>query len=453
MYSAMLIIYLGILGFLLLKSSKEKLEVNILPSLCWATFMVMPFFIQKHYFSDFYLPIQVFGIFVIAVSLLLGDFYVLFRKGGPKKLPVTRKLPHEPLITVLVWLGILSIQLFHLYSMPQIPLIAKIFKSAGELELVTLREQSSKFLKIPPILIYMAQTSILASPVIIVSFMKQQRVLAALGVFTFTIFYSFATLAKGPIVMFSAIFMVMAYEFMPHRFRIVCRRVIASLLLCALTLSLVEMSSGNVESARQGEKLAAPKYGLGELTFTWGDHSRVFGEFPPGLIMWPLRNERHSSSFIYRVFIVPSEVSHRWYTFFPDVYGRFIGFYGLTPSTRNSTEYQSPSNIVGIWAYRSRFPFLYGSSVHAYSSVDADAYARWGVIGLIAIGLILFIIRVLLSVAWSESWLAQSIIITTLTIIALTLPNASLQAILVAHGVAVFVGLLLVIKLMSRAID
>jgi len=411
--------------------------------------MVVPLFLQKNYFSSNHIKEQIFGVFLVGFLLLAADCITFRRQSFSISSQTTPNKLDNNFIN-LIAVALIGLQILHLLSMPNVPLFAKLFTTASQLELSQLREQSSKLLQIPTWFIYLAQTSILATPAIVYSFVIQRRYILGIFLAVFAAFYAFSTLAKGPILMFVTILLVLCYELMKTRYRFVIRTSALVVALVALGASGIEILSGKIEVARQG-KLSGPiNEKPGELSFTWGDHHRVFGVFPKGIIDWPLRFEKRSSSLLYRAIIVPPEVSHRWYTFYPEISGEYIGFYRLTPSTRNHPEYRSPSNTVGKWAYLQRFPYSYGESVHAYASVDADAYARWGTKGLIAVGIMIFVLRCLLGwLGVGGSFIFRSIFLSAITIIALGLPNSSLQAILVAHGVLIFLLVLLCLFLIE----
>jgi hypothetical protein len=93
---------------------------------------------------------------------------------------------------------------------------------------------------------------------------------------------------------------------------------------------------------------------------------------------------------VYRTFLGPAEVSSRWFEYFPTTYGGFLKSQGLWQTTPSG---RSPANIVGVEVYRHRFPYRYLETVSAYASVDADAHAHWGYLGIMIAGLGLLLLR------------------------------------------------------------
>jgi hypothetical protein len=154
----------------------------------------------------------------------------------------------------------------------------------------------------------------------------------------------------------------------------------------------------------------------------------------------------------YRLFLVPAEVSHWWYRYFPDHSGGYLGLSGLTPGSRSRADFRHPANAVGFWAYRARHPNQYGETVRAYASVDADAYARGGVLGIflcaIALGLFRFSLKAL---GVGDVW-SRYLGFAGCMILGLILPNGSIFAALVVQGAGVYLVLITLLRVKRRAL-
>jgi hypothetical protein len=88
----------------------------------------------------------------------------------------------------------------------------------------------------------------------------------------------------------------------------------------------------------------------------------------------------------YRIFLVPVCVSYRWYEFKIKI-----------PKSEQKQLLQDSSslaNCIGLWAYYKRFPHLYLPFARAYASVDADAFVRFGFIGVFLAGICLSFLRI-----------------------------------------------------------
>jgi hypothetical protein len=101
-----------------------------------------------------------------------------------------------------------------------------------------------------------------------------------------------------------------------------------------------------------------------------------------------------------------------------------------------------PSQRVGNWSYTSRFPKSYSETVHAYASIDADAYARLGTVGILIAGVLVFVIRFLMKVLLVNTSISRILYSLGIVMLALLLPIASVQAILIAHGLVVILLLM-----------
>jgi len=133
----------------------------------------------------------------------------------------------------------------------------------------------------------------------------------------------------------------------------------------------------------------------------------------------------------YRVFLTPVEVSNHWYEFFLDDQNSFRGI----QSFLERDTYKKTANIIGIKYYKEPFPNSYGSSVSAYSSIDADAFS-FGGLGVVAIAsLLLLLIRIYIGLSKNNSPPITKILEALSLNLIIILPfSASIQAILLPQG-------------------
>jgi hypothetical protein len=145
----------------------------------------------------------------------------------------------------------------------------------------------------------------------------------------------------------------------------------------------------------------------------------------------------------YRVFLTPVEVANHWYDYFdglPSEKRELIDIF----QRENSKQ---ASNKVGVWAYTDRFPEHYGDSISANGSIDADAYSLGGNFSVFVIALILFFIRVFISIPVSkESLLAKILEGIGLGQLAFLPNSAPLQAMLLPQGLGLVLFLLLLLR-------
>ena len=97
--------------------------------------------------------------------------------------------------------------------------------------------------------------------------------------------------------------------------------------------------------------------------------------------------------------------------------------------------YKKTPNIIGIKYYKEPFPNSYGSSISAYSSIDADAFS-FGGLGIVAIiSLLLLLIRIYVGVSKNNSPPITKVLEALSLNLIIILPfSASIQAILLPQG-------------------
>jgi hypothetical protein len=145
----------------------------------------------------------------------------------------------------------------------------------------------------------------------------------------------------------------------------------------------------------------------------------------------------------YRVFLTPIEVSYYWYD--------------LTLSNSNENRpilnlfdrgnENKFSNKIGLKYFVEPFPDSYGTSINANASIDADAFSFYRIYSVIFVGLIYFFIRLFLGVMSVHSRPSIRILSGLGLSKLILLPfSAGLQAILIPHGLALIVALILVLK-------
>lgn len=430
---------------------KDGTAANFLPSVAWAIFMVVPFALQYRTFTPDAVWTQALGVFLVGGALLVGDWFASHFS--------VRTLPQYGSRGLLLGIGALLVALpaVHLALMPEIPLITKILHpdmTSGDL--AQLRESASKLLKVPAPFIYFCQFCVLVAPAFAVSAWRQSKPLAVF-VAAFFLFYSRATLAKGPLLFSLCLYALFAFYAFGEKTR---RRLAMAAIVVAVPVFVgvavylwtAPLSILHCEKAARDFGLIPPALDA-EIqgrnprlpSMSTMDYCRLVGNMPD-------YEERISytaksiNSALYRACFVPSEVASRWYAYYPRVHGDFLGLYGLTRDTRGQPGFQHPANSVGRWAYLTRFPKNYGETVSAYSSADADAYARFGVAGLVGLAVLLLLLRGPLPLLVTSSPFSQRLYWSAVVILALGLPSASLQALLVANGLAAIVVLSVILR-------
>jgi hypothetical protein len=443
------LIYFLCLLLVLADSIRRGREVvNLFPSLVWGFQMVLPFIIQKSLFSPDYAPVQGTGLLAIGFSLLLADLLSLTRRVNIKEsVPAFEKLGIGYVLMGIV----LLLQLSHLYLMPRIPLFEEWFGASSGRELKMMREMASKYLSVPRPYIYLCQATVnVLAPLGVALLFRHRKYLLSGILFFSTLVYSMATLAKSPAWIFVSLCALLLYAGMekgPRKKAFIAVSVVLMAGIFFFGRFLItnpwSVLNWRLEPKQLKSEIAKRSAWAGPKMpkiFTMCDHYRIHfivgGQYPlEGM-------QRRFNHYAYYLFLAPVDVAQWWYVYYPDVNGSYLGLEGLTSSSRSKPGYIHPANRVGKWAFFKRFPLTYLESNHSYAGVDADAHARWGWKGWVAVSVLLFLVRIGLSVFRVGGSLSASMSYAGIFLLALTMPHASLQALLVSQGVLLYLVLM-----------
>lgn len=414
---------------------------EFIPGVSWSLIMIIPMILQSAFFDPESYAIQIKCVLIFSAFIFLGDIFPRINYCFKGKMLSENWLKRVPFILLMFCL---IFQITHLLCMPDIPLLEKIIDGVSGTELADLREKSSKLLQVPRLFLYWCHVSLLiAAPIGLILFFKQKRWTVFICWFCFTVFYSAATMARTPVIVFLITFSIYLYleqtKIMQRKISIFVLVLFSILFIYGFSfLTSHPKSILNIKSEEYNQTDVLKK---GKI-FTFSDRSRL------------VKSDDEKSSFIfnyifYRVFLVPAEVSHFWYLFFPDIYGRYLGYYGLTLKSRRAPDFKNPANILGNWAYANRFPELYLPTVSAQSSVDADAYSRWGVTGVWIISLVYFCMRYWFKLFRLKGAIGTGMGINALVMLAYTLPCSSLQAIVVASGLWMYLLIFIIFRFLK----
>lgn len=425
--------------------------LDLLPSVGWFFLMMLPFWLQFHTFVSMGKMAHLTALLLVGVTLLFSDFFS-YRLQKKITSPVqdnrfvARLAIIVPVIMLFFWV-------MHLLSMPEIPYFQELLGETDHLKLAVARENASKLLDVPLWFIYICQIASTLAPIFLILLFMQKRWILGI-IFTLCIYiYTHATLAKGPYLIFLFLMLILSYRMLSNKYKkiVMSLSIIASLLGISWTIFIcatnTELSPFLYKHPKQEELVKLFNFEKEQdLSFTYADNFRLLSNR-----QYYFDLDRYIQSpiyLVYRMILVPVEVSHRWYTYYPEKHQGYIGFYGLTSQTRNADNFQHPSNTIGRWAYQQRFPKQYLDSVNAYASADADAHARWGLTGIFILCLALLFIRFYLSWLNNGSPLLQLSYYTALVILAVNLPAGSIQAILIAQGLFTILLIMSVCRLL-----
>ena len=121
---------------------KRRRSLQVLPTLGWLTFMVIPLLFSWNYFDLPEKKLQAIGVILVGLALLIGDNILVFRNQGQIQ---NRLFLKTNAITYILWIIVIAIPLMHFYFTKQIPLFERFFGDYSKIEIAEYREEFNKF--------------------------------------------------------------------------------------------------------------------------------------------------------------------------------------------------------------------------------------------------------------------------------------------------------------------
>lgn len=485
-------IFIGALALYLVKqcSSHKINKIEMLPSLSWFLSITVPFALQWNDFLEPYRNVQLISITMVSIALVVGDSYrfpwqlISCDKDNENQQQIINhqfillsriiiyflyRLINNPLSYFLIFC---LFSVAHLFQMDQIPLLEQVTNRAvDEKELSLLRENSSKLLEVPLFLKYVfTWITEISAPIGISLLIQRRRFMLALSFLGIALVYSRITLSKSPslillisiaLILYSNCDLILESVFLNisknkefskefRRYSKLFLNVVVVLFYSITLLFSFRCATFLINHQYSGFNYNPSPSDIDFPQFSKNDDRNIittadrFRLVPPQKLTPEQRNYNY---FFYRVVLVPSDVSSKWYQFYPDVKGKYLGWYGLTPTTRSRKNFLHPATEVGKWAYAEKFPDKYGNTVRAYASIDADVYARFGFEGVVIASLILLSLRLGLKfLVVKHIFLSRACYVIALLQISYILPSGSFQALFISHGFFILLLLLSLIK-------
>lgn len=427
-----LLISLSVLQFAFVAGFAVKRQklIQATPSLVWFALITLPFIYQFPFFSNSPRTSQSFGLFIISTALAAGDILSIRSKGAGSVAKKSHS-SHAKAIYFLTFL-VVFIPAFHYWLAGTIPIVDQYFGGASPAKVSQDRENFVKLLDVPYLLkVLFHWVSAIFGPICILWFYLMKRKFVSALLLIWVVFYSLSSSADGPIVIFCWALIFAAGFAMSNRSNL------SNYLMLGISAALLAVIAsgiwlGETAIARQSECGVVATQG-----FTPGDVMRSCS-VDKEIIINPVVNRLG-----YRVFLTPVEVANHWYDYFdgsPSEKRELIDVF----QRENSKQ---ASNKVGVWAYTERFPQHYGDSISANGSIDADAYSLGGNFSVFLIALILFFIRIFISIPVSkDSVLAKILEGIGLGQLAFLPNSAPLQAMLLPQGLGLVLFLLIILR-------
>jgi hypothetical protein len=335
------------------------------------------------------------------------------------------------------WYGLaafaVGLAVTHLWLMPKVPLFELLSGYTDFNQLQIDRENAAKLLNVPVIVKYAFSwdTSVLLPILFVAAILYRWRYLA-IFIGAFGLMYLSAPLDKFP----SLIFVLSAFVALAVRDR---KRVFSKVLLLGFVVSLVPAyliaESGPISLAIH-HAVGAPVYQAtpqpddgkgpppGEVPIT-----SILGVKLPGPVasLLDLTVRRLGSG--------PADVTYQWFSYFPAVHP-FLNGTGWEPWRVLSSGYQSPANMVGLWAYYGRTGYRL-TSITAYAGFVADGWAEFGYAGVLiaCLALSAFVIVIELMRAFSDQRFCLACYAPCLLLAAATAPISGIMAMTLSLGI------------------
>lgn len=430
--------FLLLFGVLLLKiRSRDFFE--LLPSLFWAIMIVGPYFIARQtlggIFPDSY---QIYGVLGIGIALLIADGW------EARRVQLVGAMPSSALTLTAHCLFIIfgSLEVIHL----------------AELEnnihlLFWIRGETPGYFHQPYLLLWYKAILMLGIPLTIAVLLRARSHLMAVIFYFLSLFYACNISWEMGAVVFVLGLLLLTQELARNYSRRIWGAftlvVLAPLIIWWLVLDKSDVSALNTRistdklEALKAEEVYKPN---NFLALTQGDHYRLL-KTQPEFAQLSSASKAYNDV-LAEIFLFPVERSSWWYYYFPKIEGAapreamgdlFIGQMDLL----------EPANRVGIWALARRFN-TYPETTLVSASVDADAYARWGVTGLVLAILAVFVLRWIIKTFRIRSPWGDSLNLVVLFLFAVALPRASGIAALGQYGVGAGILLMGIHYLLCR---
>lgn len=411
-----------------------------LPSGGWAALMLVPTVVQLPGTGSGASRDQLVASSAILLLLLASDAAAWLRL---RRMPVRFASDRRPSlgkgwVIALAAVVIVSTGL-SVATMPQIPVLVALSGQPGAPGAYSeAREAAIKLGVTAPWLGPVCAISVsLLAPVAVLSMWSLRWRIAAIGLAAWAIAYGLSTTAWFPSILL-AFGLVIGWSAASPRMSGIARAAAAvGVLVAAASLVTVVAAPSPMFMPEVVERSRDRAFVLdsGDSSYpaSIADRHRVWSATPIDRRPEAGPVVRRLDRLLYRAFFTPADVSIRWYQYFRPTERRL----GLLSVVDRPPDAARPSRAIGLWAYRDRFPTLYLDSVNAYASLDADAYARAGLPAALAAGVGLALARVSLLGLQGRSTVARIGYGVGIALLLLLPAQASLQAILVIHGLGV----------------
>ena len=390
--------------------------VNFLPTIVWVATIVVPALGFLGIYGDYLFIFEYQAIVcIVAVCLFSADYI-----GYKVFFGVSREVSRisSPSFSSIAFFC-LVISCLYAALLPEWPLVRFLFSDLVVSELALVREKASKLSGFPSWFAYLGQSFFLLAVVFFAGIWESKKRFAVFGLLWLVLLgFWDGSKFKGILVC-----LLLLTGWVSSVMQVNFNRVLGFLLPLILSIGLLytfHLKSLSFDSPLRDEVTINAK---GEkFPYSFGDILRVdrnkVNQNPSSIAG---RVNDVFDYLAYRVFVIPSDVSLRWFEY---RHYQYPIEYGLE---------RRLANKIGVWAFWERFPQYFLPSVSAYASFDTDATVRFGFWGLAVALICICSCRILFSILCARLSAADMYAVV-LCIWALMLPAASIQALIIAQG-------------------
>lgn len=326
------------------------------------------------------------------------------------------------LLVIAVGLAVL-----HWALMPGIPLV-QLLQGTDANQLQVARENSAKLLAAPTLLKYaFTWNSRILFPILFTTAILYRWRWAAVLVGAFGLLYIISPLERLPAVLF--VLGPFAAIAIRDGKRIWSPLMVIGVVVSILpALALTEAIQYEVRPAPAGTAVKQP-------TPTPSPAPNTSPLSPGDFTGLPLPIAAALDLILRRIGEGPTDVTYEWFVVFP-AHHPFLNGSGWEPWHVLSPGYQTPANIVGLWAYYGK-PGYDLTSLSAYGSFIADGWAEFGMAGAVIAALLLLGLILVLELmrGLGNQPFTLACYVTPVVLVAVVAPQAGLPAMALSLGV------------------
>jgi oligosaccharide repeat unit polymerase len=422
---------------------RNQKYLEIFPSLFWFFFMVLPFFYLDYFIDSKILNTQFIGILAFTLFFNLSDFLAmkLNRKSGEvdsKAKIIVKKDSYRLMTAIVISILLLAIPFLHYTNSKSLPLADLIFGGKGGIALTESRQEFTKgaHFSLPLQLLIAWYIPVIASLGIFFLWKLKSRTLVVFS-FLLAALYSVASLEKIPSI-FLVLCLVLGFTFISSSNTKRALKILVSVIsllsvLNILGFTYVHQSKMGAQTTYSAEFESKKLEGVVTPSDTYRFFYRIDSSVDGPLL-----------GLTYRAILTPIDVSFRWYQYYNTIEKQKRNLENVLLLRENP----KASNIVGRWAFTSRFPEKYTEYNNSYSSIDADSYAIGGYLGIFISGLVLIILRLLFKYLSNNSDVGKFIYGICIAYLSIMPFQSGIMSILISKGL---LALFLVSFLFSKS--